>query len=226
MNESERLQILEMIEKGVISASEGVRLLNSLQGEADEAANLLVNRISESTTEEPEISPAPEVIEQALPPEPKTSSPTTEFDSGVKRWRRWWWVPLSVGIGITVISGLLMFLAYQQSGFGFWFACLWFPLLLGVIVISLAAASRTTRWLHVRIQQEPGEWPQTIAISLPVPIRFVAWILRIFRSHIPGMDKTNLDEVILALDKTSPDQPFYVKVDEDKSGEKVEVYIG
>ena len=31
-NESERLQILEMIEKGVISASEGVRLLNSLQG--------------------------------------------------------------------------------------------------------------------------------------------------------------------------------------------------
>jgi hypothetical protein len=35
-----------------------------------------------------------------------------------------------------------------------------------------------------------------------------------------------LDEAILALDKISPDQPFYVKVDEGDSGEKVEVYIG
>jgi len=40
------------------------------------------------------------------------------------------------------------------------------------------------------------------------------------------MEKTNLDEVILALDKTSPEQPFYVNVDESESGEKVEVYIG
>lgn len=223
MNESERLQILEMIEKGVISASEGVRLLNSLQGEADTP---LLDEPSAATTEQPEISPAPEVIEQVPAPETKTSSAPYEFDSGIKKWRRWWWIPLTVGIGITVVSGTLMFLAYQKSGFGFWFACLWFPLLLGVIVISLAAASRTTRWLHVRVQQEPGEWPQTIAISLPVPIRFVAWILRIFRPHIHGMDKTSLDEVILGLDKTSPDQPFYVKVDEGESGEKVEVFIG
>ena len=226
MNESERLQILEMIEKGVISASEGVRLLNSLQGEPGEPIAPLIGESSAFSTGQTEISPTPEVIEQATPPEAKTSSAPYDFDSGIKKWRRWWWVPLTIGIGITVTSGLLMFLAYQRSGFGFWFACLWFPLLLGVIVISLAAASRTTRWLHVRVQQEPGEWPQTIAISLPVPIRFLAWILRIFRSHIHGMDKTNLDEVILALDKTSPDQPFYVKVDEGESGEKVEVYIG
>lgn len=226
MNESERLQILEMIEKGVISASEGVRLLNSLQGELGEPIAPLIGESSASATGQPEISPTPEVIEQAAPPEGRSSSAPYDFDAGINKWRRWWWVPLTVGIGITVTSGLLMFLAYQRSGFGFWFACLWFSLLLGVIVISLAATSRTTRWLHVRVQQEPGEWPQTIAISLPVPIRFLAWILRIFRPHIHGMDKTNLDEVILALDKTSPDQPFYVKVDEGKSGEKVEVYIG
>ena len=225
-NETERLQILEMIEKGVITASEGVRLLNSLQGEPGEVAIPLMPPVASAAAEAPETPPAPEVIEEPPASGFKASSPPFEFDSGIKKWRRWWWVPLTIGIGITVISGLLMFLAYQNSGFGFWFACLWFPLLLGVLVISLAAASRTTRWLHVRIHQEPGEWPQTIAISLPVPIRFVAWILRIFRHHIPHMDKTNLDEVILALDKTSPDQPFYVVVDEGESGEKVEVYIG
>ena len=226
MNETERLQILEMIEKGVITASEGVRLLNSLQGEPGEAATPLVSERFVASAGQPEVSPIPEVIEEAPASESKTSSAPYNIDSGIKQWRSWWWIPLTVGIGITVISGLLMFFAYQKSGLGFWFACLWFPLLLGVIIISLAAASRTARWLHVRVHRETDEWPRTISISLPIPIRFTAWILRIVRPHIHGMDKTNLDEVILALEKISPDQPFYVKVDESGSGEKVEVFIG
>ena len=222
MNESERLQILEMIEKGVITAEEGVRLLNSLQGEAEEAGNPAINEPNVAS-KQGGAATAPQVISQPT----STRTPAqAEFDSGVKKWRQWWWVPLTIGIGITVLSGLFMFLAYQKSGFGFWFACLWFPLLLGVLVISLAAASRTARWLHVRVHQDRREWPKTIAISLPIPIRFTAWILRIFRPHIPAMDKTSLDEVILALEKTSPEQPFYVRVNEDDSGEKVEVYIG
>lgn len=225
-NETERLQILEMIEKGVISAEEGIRLLNSLLGEAIESPSA---QLSGATSTPGGASQAPaeaEVIEETAPPEAVKSAAPFDYDAGIQKWRRWWWVPLTVGIVITVASGVLMYLAYQSSGFGFWFACLWFPLLLGVIIISLAAASRTARWLHVRVHQEAGEWPRTIAISLPLPIRFVAWILRIFRPHIPHLDETSLDEVILALDKTSPDQPFYVKVDESDSGEKVEVYIG
>ena len=176
-NESERLQILEMIEKGVISASEGVRLLNSLQGEPEEAANPQLSHIASTAAKS---SPMPEVVVEEPASESKTSSTPFEFDSEIKKWRRWWWIPLTVGIIITVVSGLLMFLAYQRSGFGFWFACLWFPLLLGVVVISLGAASRAMRWLHVRIHQEPGERPQTIAISMPIPIRFVAWVLARF----------------------------------------------
>ncbi len=42
-NETERLQILEMIEKGVISAAEGVRLLNSLQGEPEEVETPVIS---------------------------------------------------------------------------------------------------------------------------------------------------------------------------------------
>jgi hypothetical protein len=40
------------------------------------------------------------------------------------------------------------------------------------------------------------------------------------------MDKASLDEAVLALGKISPEEPFYVKVDEGDSGDKVEVYIG
>jgi hypothetical protein len=222
-NESERIQILEMIEKGVITAEEGIRLLNSLETEPEQAE---APSISAASADDSQPSPAPEVIVEEPAFESTASTSPSEFENETRKWRRWWWIPLAVGIGITAVSGLLMLLAYQNSGFGFWFACLWFPLLFGVVIISLAAASRTARWLHVRVQQEAGEWPRTIAISLPLPIRFSAWLLRIFRPYIRGMDRANIDELILALEKTSPDQPFYVRVDEDESGEKVEVYIG
>jgi hypothetical protein len=221
-NESERLQILEMIEKGIISAEEGVRLLNSLQTEPDVIETPSISAATESA----EPSPQPDVTVEEPSPEMKAQPAPSDFENETRKWRRWWWIPLTVGISITAISGFLMVLAFQNSGFGFWFACLWLPLLFGVLIISLAAASRTTRWLHVRVHQEPGEWPQTIAISLPIPIRFTAWLVRIFKPHIHGMDKTSLDEVILALEKVSPDQPFYVRVDEGETGEKVEVYIG
>jgi hypothetical protein len=222
-NEMERLQILEMIEKGIITAEEGVRLLNSLQDESAETATPLIST-SVSAASEP--APEPEVIVEEPRLEDEKSPPPTDFDKETRKWRRWWWIPLTVGIVITVVSGLLMFTAFQNSGFSFWFACLWFPFLLGVVIISLAATSRTTRWLHVRVHQEPGEWPRTIAISLPIPIRFTAWILRIVKPHVDNFDNANLDEIVLALEKTSPEQPIYVKVDEGETGEKVEVYIG
>ncbi len=222
-NETERLQILEMIEKGVITAEEGVKLLNSLPDETEEEA---IPQMSASAPTAAEASPEPEVIVEEPTRQAKKSTIPTDFDKETRKWRRWWWIPLSVGIVITVVSGLLMYSAYQSGGFGFWFACLWFPLLLGVLIISLAATSRTTRWLHVRVHQEPGEWPRTIAISLPIPIRFTAWILRIVKPHIDNIENANLDELVLALEKTSPEQPIYVRVDEGDSGEKVEVYIG
>jgi hypothetical protein len=225
VNESERLQILEMIEKGIITASEGVQLLNSLPEEPVEVDTPQINEFSDVKDTRSEFIPEPEVIEEPPSPGSKQSSSPHQLDSEVKKWRRWWWVPLTIGISITVVSGLLMSLAYQNSNY-FWFGCLWVPLLFGILVISLAAASRTARWLHVRVNQEPGEWPRTIAISLPLPIRFTAWLIRIFKPQIDGMNGANLDEVILALEKTSPEQPFYVKVDEGESGEKVEVYIG
>ncbi len=222
-NEAERLQILEMIEKGVISAEEGVRLLNSLQGEAEPTA---LPPIAPTSSAGGANAAAPEVIIGEPVPEDKPARSSSDFAAETRKWRGWWWIPLTVGIVITALSGFLMVLAYQSGGFGFWFACLWFPLLLGVLVISLAAASRTARWLHVRVHQEPGEWPRTIAISMPIPIRFTAWLMRVLKPFIHIEENINLDEIILALEKLSPEQPLYVHVDEGESGERVEVFIG
>lgn len=162
--------------------------------------------------------------EQPIPEEPPVEERPT--DPLIRHWRSWWWIPVWVGVFITVLGALFMFLSFRSGGLGFWFACSWFPFLLGVTVLALAWASRNARWLHVRIHQKEGERPQNINISVPIPLRLSAWFIRTFGSRIPNLNHTGLDEVILALEKTSPDAPFYVQVNEGEDGEKVEVYIG
>jgi len=225
-NEAERLQILEMIERGVISATEGVRLLNALTGDTAEIPSTSSFTETENPTRLTEI-PVAEAEPAYEEPVPEPTKATPDLGASAQKWRRWWWIPLWVGVGITVISAGLMYWAYTaNNGFGFWFACTWFPFLLGVAIMALAWASRTARWLHVRVHQAEDERPRNIAISMPLPIRFTAWIVRTFRKFIPNMEGINIDEMILALEKTSPNTPLSVHVDEGENGERVEVYIG
>jgi hypothetical protein len=142
------------------------------------------------------------------------------------RWRHFWQIPLWVGIGITVVAGFFMFLAWQGGGFGFWFACTWLPFLFGVAVMALAWSTRNLPWLHVRVYQKPGQRPQRIAISLPLPLGLISWALRTFKHKIPDTGNVNIDEMVKALKHVSPDTPFSVDVNEGEDGEHVQVYIG
>ena len=138
-------------------------------------------------------------------------------------------IPLWVGVGITVIGALLMAWAYQATGFSFWFGCSWLPFLFGIAVMAMAWSSRSARWLHLRVQQEQGEWPRTIAFSIPLPLRFAAWFLRTFGQFIPKVNETGVDLgqlIQIFEDNTNSDTPFYVEVDEGENGEKVQIYIG
>jgi hypothetical protein len=225
-----RMQILTMIESGVITAEEGARLIQAIEGEADQAEFQdepadaqpgMGATGSPQATNGASVAEAGEVIDERYGPLPG------EFDEQIAKWRRWWTIPLWVGVGITILGGLFMFWAYQASGYGFWFGCAWVPFLLGVAVMAFAVSSRTSRWLHLRVHQKPGERPQTIAFSFPLPLRFAAWFVRNFGRFIPHLDRSGLDEMILALGKTTgPDAPFYIEVDEGEDGEQVQIYIG
>ena len=222
-----RMQILEMIESGAITAEEGARLLQVIEDEADQEVILdegwqpLPEVTSTDGAQAADESPIPETGE-VIDEEPGFSA--EEIDARIDKLRRWWLIPFWVGIGITIIGGLLMFWAYQASGLGFWFGCAWLPFLLGVAVMAFAVSSRTARWLHLRVHQKPGERPQTIAFSFPLPLRFAAWFVRNFGRFIPQLNRSGLDEMILALGRnTSPEMPFYVEVDEGDDGEKVQI---
>jgi hypothetical protein len=225
----ERMRILEMIESGKISAEQGLKLLEALnehepdedEFEIDEKAPELQAGYGEPgaySTQEPaaERDEAPwraEHAARALPPE-------------AARWRRFWMIPLWVGVGVTVFSAYWMYRAQVNSSIG-WFICASMPFVVGLLLLALAWQSRRGPWLHLRVQQKPGESPQRIAISFPIPIRPTAWFLRTFGHRIPQLQETGADQMIMALGKsTSPDNPLYIRVDEGEDEEKVEIFIG
>ncbi len=171
---------------------------------------------------------APAAAEAAAAPEPEDlpREPASANKPNLGGFRNWWRYPLWAGVAVTILGAFFMYLAFRSGGYGFWFACAWFPFLFGVTMMALAWASRTARWLHVRVNQTPGKSPQRIAISLPLPLRLAAWVVQVFNIRTPEMDKKGLSEIILALEHTSPEAPFYVQVNDSEDGEHVEVYIG
>jgi hypothetical protein len=148
-----------------------------------------------------------------------------------ERWRRWWVWPLTGGLVVLTGGALLMFLAFSAAGLGLWFACASLPFAFGVAAVALAAAGRSARWIHIRVDTGQDEWPRRIILSFPLPIRLTAWGLRTFgpalERRVPQLGEHGVDELILALaESTSPDAPLYVDVQEGATGEHVQVYIG
>lgn len=239
--EVERMRVLEMIESGQISAEDGLRLLRAMENGSSEAA------ASEAL---PETIPPPASAQAA--PEPAARVYLGEEDpvfvqedeneevitiqagdsanflpEDAQKWKQWWVIPLWIGVAILISGGFLMYRATLGPGFGLWFLCASVPFLIGLVLIVLAVQSRTAPWLHLRVQQRPGERPQRIAISFPLPIRLGVWFFRVFGSMIPNLEETALDEVLLALgDTVSAENPIYIQADEGDDGEKVEIYIG
>ncbi len=218
--EAERLRILDMVEEGVISPGDAVQLLNALSGESGKGAATARSFVpADQATGLPTL--------EGAAPSPDSGKPPEEFIAQQSAFRHWWRYPLAAGGIIVILSGLMMFQAYQTLGYGFWFYVAWIPLLLGVTIALLALYSRKARWLHVRIQENAAGETERTAFSFPLPIRPAAWVIRKFGRWIPKLKSTSLDEVILALeDHTSPDKPFYVEIQDDETEERVQVFIG
>jgi len=243
-NASERTQILKMIADGIINAEEAAKLLDALDETADDSSDEAgFDPVSSDTSESEPTSSSEsfgafpsELGSNQFQPEEDVLEPDKIYHSDtvpkppdsdeINKWKRWWFVPMWVGVSITVVGGTIMYYAYANDGFGFWFACAWFPFMLGVLFMALAWGSRTTPWLHVRIHQRPGQSPQKIAISFPLPIRLAGWGLRTFGHYIPNMEGMDLENVLVALNESAKDgTPFFVDVD-DEDGERVQVFIG
>lgn len=140
-----------------------------------------------------------------------------------KKWQNWWLIPMMVGL-IVLVGGYLL----SQLG-GWWWACAAPTLLLGLVVVTLAAVSINSPWVHVRVKSKQEGSGSNVRVSLPLPLGLTSFVLRKFgRFAGDALDKTMVDEILLALegDFKKGGDPIYIEVDDDESGEKVEVYLG
>jgi hypothetical protein len=205
-------KIFDMVEQGQITAEEGLRLINAMGGYSDES--------------EPSEDPGNAAFE--VVPEDERM-PTAQFSEvemrRMKRLKRWWVLPFGIGLIITTLGAVWMYAGYSAKGFGVGFWLAWIPFLFGIFVLALSFQTSHSVWLHVRIQQKPGEKPQRIAFSLPMPLSLTRWFLRTFGERIPGLKDQPLESYSEILNNLSPEEPFYVHVD-DEDGESVEVFIG
>ena len=162
-----------------------------------------------------------EAIRRLTGEEEATSRVKVESPHVPRRWRAWWLIPFSIGLGLTAAGAGVATLG------GWWWLGAGPMLFIGISLLTLAAATSRSPWVHVRVDTGNESWPRRIAISLPLPIRFTAWVLRIFGPRVKGLDQTALDELLLALNEgVFSEGPIFVEVDEDSSGEKVQVYLG
>lgn len=197
--EDERLEILKMVELGQIDAQEAATLLSAL---------------SEAQTPDDAVEPPVEV----LPPEREPPEPMET------RWARFWIYPMMAGGAILLLGALVVGLVSLSGGAWGWLLCGWPLLLTGLLILVLALWSRRATWMHLRITEEGR---RKMAFSFPVPLGLAAWVVRLAQPFVPQLQETGIDEVILAVrDSAARGEPLFIDVQDDKDGERVELYIG
>jgi hypothetical protein len=201
-----------MVEDGKISAEEAASLMSAL-----------VNDDDSDTLVEAEV----EVIESG--PNvgyEKTDAP--EFERIKERAKRFALIPLWTGVFITVLSAWAIYSIQQSAGTNFWFYCMIFPLMLGVLLLALGGGGRTSRWVYVDVNRKdakPGDGPRHITLGFPIPFGLTMWVMQNFGHNINGMDPRQVDSIVEMMKATrDSNEPLMVNVDDDDA--HVQVYIG
>jgi hypothetical protein len=195
------LKILQMVQDGQLSAAE--------------AEEIIVAMEAGEPTEAPAGAPPPAAPPDEAEPAPPAGAPTL--------WRRIWIYPLTAGFLVLAAGGIWTGSLIQGGEALGWLACAIPLLLFGALVALLAWWSAGARWLHLYVRDPE----KTLRLSLPLPLRFTAWVLRVIRPWSPRLRDTAVDELILALAEVDTQgNVLSVEVDEEEDGEEVRVYIG
>ncbi len=214
MVDKAKRKVLDMVEQGQISPDEGLRLINAMK--QDDEKSPPVESVIQS-----EIAFIPDPDGGTEPPQ----MPEEEM-ARMKRLKRWWILPFGIGLMVTILGAIWMYMGYTSAGFGFGFWLAWVPFLLGIFIVAVSFQTTRSVWLHVRVKQKPGNTPERLSISLPLPMNLAKWFFSAFGSRIPGLRDQPIGDISSILENLSPEEPFYVHVNDDDDGEEVEIFIG
>jgi hypothetical protein len=199
----ETLRILQMLEKGTISADEAHQLLVALQPDQERGSTG-----AQATVTEPTLGP---------------SAPS------FRRYRLLSYIPFAVALVILLLCGWWTYARYGQTE-GRITAGLVILLIVTALVLLLAAVTlwmTVTPWLHVRVRDRAGH---RIAISIPLPLRLAYWGLNLAQRFVHDESTAQLDAAAQMVQVVRTSQSRLTKepiaIDVDDGGERVQVYIG
>jgi len=198
MSEEEK-KVLAMVEAGLITPEEAVRLLDlvseSPPGDSEPVANL---QRAEGVDHGTSVAPRPRV-------------------------RPYWRQAVLAGAIVMIVAGAVLADAYQRSGVSIWTWLFgWLPLFLGLAIVTVAAWARTARWVQIRVTSEDDR----LAFSFPLPLGLGASVVSFLQPLVPQMRHSGVDELILALrDGLPDDEPVTIEVNNEEDGEHVRIVI-
>lgn len=226
MNDQQRSHVLEMIDRGELTAAEGLRILEAMQREAAALGAGAAPASEPLADPATAADPAPEAATlndaDILPP----AAPAPE----IGRSFRYAWVALTAaGAALALIFSALFIGLWMTGWFGAFLSvlCLSPLTLLGVVIATLGLLSARAPWAHIRIETGEERWPRRIHLSVPLPLRPVGWLIRKFGRFIPALQRTVVDDVLSALSQADfRREPFIVDVHEGEGGERVQIVVG
>ena len=215
-----RKKIFDMIENGDITADEGLRLLKTFQSADENEIPSAFSATSESLDNLEPYNTFDTESEQHFAPSGEEAK-----DMRLSHLKRWWVLPFGIGLFMTIMGAVWMYLGYESKGFGWGFWLSWLPFILGTAIMVLSWLSSKSKWLHVRIREKHGKNKFRISLSFPLPLKSTRWFFKTFGDKIPKTKGIPIDSIIDVIDNTVVDgEPFYVHVDDED--DEVEIFIG
>lgn len=220
---SERMAILDRLEKGELTPEEAARLLSNEPEKPGERPMGVLEQLERGEIDSDEA--ARRIGEQANPVDEEEQAPSRakvevvseDRFSPARTWG-WWVIPISAGALLAVLSGLWMSADVRDGNLGFAFLCAWFPMALGILAILFGFYARRGPWASLRVdsRKRTGDRKVNFFMDLPIPIGIAGTVVRTVGRRVPGLDPKDVDKLIDAVkDSGKKGEPIHIKADDD-----------
>ncbi len=231
---SERLEILDRLEKGEITTEDAARLLSEDSQAATPASETPMGVLEQ--LERGEIDPeqaAVRISSQTKSRQEESEEPVQKvkvihtkrtFDPS----RTWGWVaiPIALGTIFAVLAGLWMAADVRDGSLGFGFLCAWFPLAIGVLLILLGWFARRGPWADVKVKSHKANGHVKFFMDAPVPVGMAGRALRFVGDRVPGLAQEDVDKLMDALQQAGQrGQPINIQANSDDGEDIIDISI-
>jgi len=231
-NRSERLEILNRLDKGDITPEEAAGLL-SVTGDGSPSLPQTPMSVLEQldrgeiTPEEASrrLSSGAEANQRRAKKAPKVEFIQNEPPKA-QRSQSWWLILIAVGALFAVLAGLWMRADLGDGSLGLGFFCAWAPMSIGVLLLLLGWFARHGPWANVNFTSRRVGGRVKADINMQVPIGIAGSVLHFVGDRVPALGREDVDRLVVALEQAGKHgEPIQIRTDSENGEDSVDITI-